>query len=175
VFWLSWITDFIEAITPIVVSAQMQKITKAKTIFRFIVSSGIAVPGPRRMIVFAEKMRATAIRYDNHKDGSVRWRTKKGFDRKIAEQPRDIANDDGCHASSMGFAIQPMSAVGAMLSLLSPIGIYALGNCVAVNAERRRGMSDPLLVASVSFLNIELLKFFERLVKHNVAVEHVFN
>lgn len=44
-----------------------------------------------------------------------------------------------------------------------------------MDAERDRGVSDAFLVTRVGFLNVELLEFFERLVKHNVAIEHVFD
>ena len=36
-------------------------------------------------------------------------------------------------------------------------------------------MRDPFLVAGVRFLDVELLEFFERFVKHDVPVKHFFN
>lgn len=44
-----------------------------------------------------------------------------------------------------------------------------------MDAESGGRVTDTLLVARVGLLNVELLEFFERLVKQDVAVEHVFN
>ena len=65
--------------------------------------------------------------------------------------------------------------IRAMFPFFGAIRVNAFRDRVAVNAERRGGVSDPLLVARVSFLDVKLLELFERLVQHDVAVEHVFN
>ena len=44
-----------------------------------------------------------------------------------------------------------------------------------MNPQRGCGVRDPLLVARVGFLDIELLEFFERFIQHDVPVKHVFN
>jgi hypothetical protein len=44
-----------------------------------------------------------------------------------------------------------------------------------MDAERDGSVTDALLIARVSFLDVELLEFFERLVQQDVAVEHVLN
>ena len=44
-----------------------------------------------------------------------------------------------------------------------------------MNPKRGCGVRDPLLVAGVGFLDIELLEFFERFIQHDVPVKHVFN
>ncbi len=44
-----------------------------------------------------------------------------------------------------------------------------------MDPERGGCVRDPLLVAGVRFLDVELLEFFERFVKHDVPVKHVFN
>jgi len=44
-----------------------------------------------------------------------------------------------------------------------------------MNSKRCRGVSDPLLVARVGFLDIKLLEFFERFIQHDVPVKHVFD
>jgi len=44
-----------------------------------------------------------------------------------------------------------------------------------MDPERRGRVRDPLLVAGVRFLDVKLLEFFERFIKHDVPVKHVFN
>ena len=44
-----------------------------------------------------------------------------------------------------------------------------------MDAESIGRMTDALFVARVGLLNVKLLEFFERLVKQDVAIEHVFN
>ena len=61
------------------------------------------------------------------------------------------------------------------LPFLSAIRIHAFRDCVAMDPERGGCVRDPLLVAGVRFLDVELLEFFERFVKHDVPVKHVFN
>ena len=65
--------------------------------------------------------------------------------------------------------------VGVILPLLRPVGIYAFGNCIAVNAERLGGVGNALLVAREGLLDIELFKLGQGLIKHDVAIEHFFN
>ena len=55
------------------------------------------------------------------------------------------------------------------LSRSSPIIVAAM------DAKRGGSMTDALLITGVSFLDVEFLEFFERLVKHYVPVEHIFN
>ena len=44
-----------------------------------------------------------------------------------------------------------------------------------MDPEGCRRVCDSLLVARVRFLDVELLEFFERLIKHDVPVKHVFD
>ena len=62
-----------------------------------------------------------------------------------------------------------------VLPLFGAIGIHAFGNRVAMNAERFRGVRNPLLVSSESLLNVELLKLVKGLIQEYVAVEHILN
>src|SRR5215831_16135253 len=66
-------------------------------------------------------------------------------------------------------------AVGVMFSFLGAIEVYAFRDRVAVYPERGSRVANALFVPGVGFLNVELLEFFEGLVKPDVAVEHVFN
>ena len=61
------------------------------------------------------------------------------------------------------------------LPFLSAIGIHAFRDRVAMYPERRCGVRDPLFVARVGFLDIELLELFQRLIQKDVAIEHVFD
>src|SRR5207247_10646863 len=51
----------------------------------------------------------------------------------------------------------------------------SLRNRVAVNAESFGGVRDAFLVSAKRFLNVELFEFFQSLVEHDVAVEHIFD
>ena len=88
-----------------------------------------------------------------------------------------IHNSDGDgRRKLMGLARRSARrTIRAMLPLFSPIRVDTFRDRVAVNAERRGGVSDSLLISRVGFLDVKLLEFFERLVQHDVAVEHVFN
>ena len=44
-----------------------------------------------------------------------------------------------------------------------------------MDPERGGCVRDPLLVAGVRFLDVELLEFFQRFIQHDVPVKHVFN
>ena len=44
-----------------------------------------------------------------------------------------------------------------------------------MDSQRSRRVGDAFLVARIRFLNIKLLEFFQRFIKHDVPVEHVFN
>jgi hypothetical protein len=61
------------------------------------------------------------------------------------------------------------------LSFLSAIRIHAFRDRVAMDPERCGRVRDPFLVAGVRFLDVKLLEFFERFIKHDVPVKHVFN
>lgn len=62
-----------------------------------------------------------------------------------------------------------------VLAFLCAVGIDAFGDGVSVNAERFGRMGNPLFIARECFLNVELLKLGQRLIKCDVAVEHIFN
>ena len=66
-----------------------------------------------------------------------------------------------------------IGSMGVVLALFSTIGINALGNRVAVDAEGFGGVGNALLVPSEGFLDVELFKLGNGLIKCDVAVEHV--
>jgi hypothetical protein len=68
-----------------------------------------------------------------------------------------------------------ISGVRVVLPFLGPIGIDPLGDGVAMDAERFRGVGDSLLVAREGFLNVELFELCDSLIKRNVAIEHFFD
>jgi len=75
-----------------------------------------------------------------------------------------------------------MLLLGAMISraevvfaFLSPVGIHALGNRVAVDTEGFGGVGNSFLVTSESLLNVELFELCQGLIEHDVAVQHLFN
>src|SRR5256885_1611619 len=61
------------------------------------------------------------------------------------------------------------------LPFLSAVRIHPFRDRVAMDSKRRGGVRDPLFVARVGFLDIELLEFFERFIQHDVPVKHIFN
>jgi hypothetical protein len=62
-----------------------------------------------------------------------------------------------------------------MLALCRAVGIYTLGNSVAVDAQGLSGVGNALLVTHESLLDVELFEFFEGLIQKDAAIEHVFN
>jgi len=73
-----------------------------------------------------------------------------------------------------------MSLVGGAVPVrlvrpfLGAVRVHALGDGVAVDAERFGGVRNAFLVSGESFLNIELFEFFESFVEHDVTIEHIF-
>src|SRR2546430_5143204 len=61
------------------------------------------------------------------------------------------------------------------LPFLSAIRIHPFRDRVAMDPERGCCVCDPLFVARVGFLDVELLEFFERFIQHDVPVKHFFN
>src|SRR4051812_48676084 len=118
-------------------------------------------------------MRAAAIKLQRDRDGSVRCATKKNIRREFEKKPQCPVLPDRRSMRSAGRSSS--GAVGPVFSFFRSIRVHAFGDRVAVDTERRRRVSDALLVSCVGFLNVKLLEFFERLVQHDVAVEHVFN
>lgn len=62
-----------------------------------------------------------------------------------------------------------------VLALCRPVGIYTLGNRVAVDAKGFSGVGNALFVTGESLLNVQLFEFFEGLIQKDAAIEHVFN
>ena len=74
--------------------------------------------------------------------------------------------------------LRALLAVGVdqmMLAFGGFVRIDALGDGVAVDAERLSGIRDALLVADKSLLNVELFELLEGFIQENLAIEHVFN
>src|SRR5215216_7432252 len=63
--------------------------------------------------------------------------------------------------------------VGGGGALLRAVACDALGEGVAVDAERGGRAREVLLVARERLLDVELLELFEGLVEHDLAVEHL--
>ena len=66
-----------------------------------------------------------------------------------------------------------IACVGVVLPFLGAVGIDALGDGVAVDAEGFSGVRNALLIPGEGLLNIELLEFRDGLIKGNVAVQHI--
>jgi hypothetical protein len=65
-------------------------------------------------------------------------------------------------------------SVCGVFPFLGAVRVNALGDCVAMDAERLGGVRNAFLVPGKRFLNIELFEFFESFIQHDVTVEHIF-
>ncbi len=75
---------------------------------------------------------------------------------------------------SVGFLASSMISVSGAFPFLGAVRVYALRDCIAVNAESFGGVRNALLVPSERFLNIELFELFQSFVQHYVTIEHIF-
>jgi len=75
----------------------------------------------------------------------------------------------------MNIATAMVSSVSVVLAFLGAVGIYPLGDRVAVDAEGFGGVGNTLLIAGEGFLNVELLEFGDSLIKRDVAIKHLFD
>jgi len=68
-----------------------------------------------------------------------------------------------------------ISGVCVVFAFLGSVGMNALGDRVAVNAERDSGMRDVFVVAHKRLFNVKLFEFCQGLIEHDVAIEHFVN
>ena len=62
-----------------------------------------------------------------------------------------------------------------VFTFLGAVGMYALGDGVAVDAERDSGLRDVFVVARKRLFNVKLFEFCQGLIEHDVAIEHFVN
>lgn len=60
-------------------------------------------------------------------------------------------------------------------SFFRAVEIHSLGDRIAVDAKGFGRVGDSLFVSVEGLLNVELFKFSQGLIKHDVTVEHFFD
>jgi len=74
----------------------------------------------------------------------------------------------------MCFVTGSLISVCRVFPFLGAVRVYALRDCVAVNAERFGRVGNAFLVPSEGFLNIELFELFQSFIQHDVTIKHIF-